>query len=138
MELREASIVEVEKRIKDAKVQLGIVTCKRMPGAAINASFCPAVLIVEMEDAVVKKASRGKAIYPAVRNLELVLEIITALDFNIKKLYRDVRSVVLLNPIVADNCIIEEIRAEGPSGYELPDIQGMRLVLSLLYTDNGN
>ena len=138
MELRELSIVEVEKRIKDARTALGLTTCKRVPTSAITASHCPAVLIIEGEDNVVKKASRGNSIYPARRNLELVLEIITILGYDIKKLYRDVRSVVLQNPVVADNCFIEEIRTEGPSGYDLPDIQGMRFILSLTYTDSGN
>jgi len=138
MEFRELSIVEVERRVKDARESMGLTTCKRIPTSAITSSHCPAVLIIEGEDLVVKKASRTNSIYPARRNLELVLEIITILGYDIKKLYRDVRSVILQNPVVAENCFIEEIRTEGPNGYDLPDIQGMRLVLSLTYTDSGN
>lgn len=138
MELREESIVEVVQRIKDARVALGLATCKRVPTSAITASNCPAILVIEGEDNIVKKASRTNSIYPARRNLELVLEIITILGYDIKKLYREVRSVILQNPVVAENCFIEEIRTEGPNGYDLPDIQGMRLVLSLTYTDSGN
>ena len=138
MELREESIVEVEKRIKDARVALGLMTCKRSPTSAINSNHCPAVIIVEGPDNIIKKSSRGTSIYPARRGLELVLEIVTTLGYDVKKLYRDVRSVVLQNPVVADNCYIEEIRTEGPDGYDLPDIQGMRLILLLTYTDQGN
>lgn len=138
MELREVSIVEVVQRIKDARVALGLATCKRVPTSAITASNCPAILVIEGEDNIVKKSSRTNSIYPARRNLELVLEIITILGYDIKKLYREVRSVILQNPVVAENCFIEEIRTEGPNGYDLPDIQGMRLVLSLTYTDSGN
>lgn len=138
MELREQSIIEVENRVKDARSILALNTCRRMPGPAISARNCPAVLIIEGEDVVVKKSNRGTSIYPARRRLELILEIVTVLGYDIKKLYRGVRSVVLQDVVVAENCIIEEIRTEGPNGYDLPDIEGMRLVLSLLYTDLGN
>ena len=58
---------------------------------------------------------------------------------DIKKLYRNVRSVVLAdNPIVADNTFIREIRTEGPNGYGLPNVIGMQLVLAMFYTDEGN
>jgi len=138
MQLREDSIVEIERRIKEARVALGLTTCKRMPSSAITSVHCPAVLLVEGEDVILKKSSRGKQIYPARRNLELILEIVTLLGYDVKKLYRDVRSIVLFDPVVADNCMIEEIRTEGPNSYDLPDIKGMRLVLSLTYTDSGN
>lgn len=138
MQLREDSIVEVERRIKEAREALGLTTCKRVPTSAITSAHCPAVLLVEGEDVILKKSSRGVQIYPARRNLELILEIITLIGYDVKKLYRDVRSIVFVNPVVADNCIIEEIRTEGPSGYDLPDIKGMRMVISLTYTDFGN
>jgi hypothetical protein len=137
MELRETCIEVIKGIIKDNKEQLGVVTCKRAPTNSITSSITPAIIIIEGDDVVLKKTSRGIKIYPVKRNLELILEIITVLGYDIKKLYRHVRSVVLQNPIVADDCYIEEIRAEGPHGYELPDVKGMRLVLSLMYTDNG-
>jgi len=138
MDLREISVIEIEKRVKDNKVLLSITTCRRMPGPAITSAHCPAVLIVEGEDNVVKTTNRNQSIYPARRQVEIILEIITTISYDIKKLYRDVRSVVVSNAVVADNCFIAEIRTEGPNGYDLPDIKGMRLVLLLTYTDFGN
>lgn len=137
MEKRELSVVEIEKRVKDAKVELGLATCRRMPGAPVTSDNCPAVLVVEGVDDVVKTSNRGNSIYPARRQVEIILEIISKLDYDVRKLYRDVRSKVVMNPAVADGCFIQEHRTEGPNGYDLPDIQGMRLVLLLFYDDDG-
>ena len=100
----------------------------------------------EETDSVLEHSKRNKTGYPAKRVLEVVLEIVVSDTTNIKQLYLDMRRVVftergsdplVFNPVLAQNTFINENRTEGPTGYGLPDVLGMRLVLDLVYTDNG-
>ena len=104
----------------------------------------PAVVMLEDIDVVVEYASRSRHGYPARRRLEVVFEVITSKNTDIKRLYRDLRQVLFtdrttgeINPNIAPNVTIFENRTEGPVGYGLPDVFGMRLVLDILYIDNG-
>jgi hypothetical protein len=64
---------------------------------------------------------------------------------SINQRYNDVRAVVLVDPwpVKLENgspdgmTMLSELRAEGPSGYGLPDVEGIRLILGLSYTDDG-
>jgi len=136
---RENGLLEIYNRVKNDKDSLGLRAFKRTPTKPIDENFLPCVFMIEGVDDVVKPATRNNTGYPCVRNLEVTLEIVTDRDTDIKKLYTDVRSVVFNGGvIVADNnTFIREIRAEGPTGYGLPDVLGMQLVLMLVYTDMG-
>jgi hypothetical protein len=59
---------------------------------------------------------------------------------DIRELYREVRSTIFNGGVVVadDNTMINEIRTEGPTGYGLPDIGGISLVLGMSYNDDGN
>lgn len=139
MQNRENGLLEIFKRINDNRVALNLNGLKRSPTTAIDEKFLPCIFMVEDVDEVIESSSRGKFGYPMRRRLEVVLEIVSSKSYDIKKLYRDVRSTVLADtPVVADNTFIREIRTEGPTGYGLPGILGMRLVLRLTYTDTGN
>lgn len=138
MENRETALVEIYNRISAKKRALGLKGFKRSPTTAINEEFLPCVFMIEDIDEVVETAQRDKFGYPMRRQLEVILEIVSDKDTDIKTLYREVRSTVFGNtPVVADKAFIREIRTEGPTGYGLPGILGMRLVLQLLYTDKG-
>ncbi len=92
---------------------------------------------IEGVDVVIKENSRNPLGYPSRRQLEVILEIIVERGVDIRALYTGIRSVVLSDATVAKNTFVMEIRTEGPSGYGLPDVSGMNLVLALTYTDNG-
>lgn len=141
MERRENGLVEIFARLYNARNTLGLKFCKRMPTKPVqpNVDTVPGIYMVEGEDSVSERNSRNPFGYPARRNLEVVLEIIAPLDSDIKALYRAVRKTVLGGSVnVADDSFIRESRTEGPAGYEVPDLQGMRMVLVLTYVDTGD
>jgi len=135
---RENGLIKIYDRIYTAKDALGLKGFKRSPTKPIDEGYLPCIFMVEDVDEVIDTSSRGKFGYPMRRRLEVVLEIITDREYDVKELYRNVRSVVLSDtPVVADNTFIQEIRTEGPTGYGLPDVLGMRLVFNMFYTDTG-
>jgi hypothetical protein len=148
MENREAGLLEIKARIKAKRTNLGIVSFKRTPTRPSGDDDLPCIFMLEGTDVIFKRASRNRLGYPAQRNLEVIIELVVnkIATPDIKSLYLNVRKTVfkvidsdppVYNSIVADNVFINENRTEGPMGYGLPDIQAMRLVLDLIYTDEG-
>ena len=143
---REDALLEIFERIKADRETLGIKTFKRTPTAPISLSDLPCIFMLEDVDTIVKRSGRGNTGYPAKRVLEVVIELATDKNTDIKALYRDVRRTIFTvrgvvpkvqSSRLADDAFINEARTEGPTGYGLPDVLGMRLVLDLVYTDNG-
>jgi len=136
---REEGLLELYKRVKDEREALGLMAFKRTPTMPINEDKLPCVFMIEGPDEITKYASRGQTGYPVDRVLEVTFELVSNRDLDIKTLYRGVRSAIFVGGIVvADkSTFIREIRTEGPTGYGLPDVTGMRLVLALRYTDDG-
>lgn len=143
---REAGLLEIYNRIKADRVTLGITSFKRIPTAPSEFSDLPCVFMLEGVDVVIKASARSNHGYPCTRNLEVPLELVTKDSTDIKTLYLGLRRTVfkeigsdppVYNAIIANNTFINENRTEGPMSYGLPDILVMRLVLNLIYTDNG-
>lgn len=137
---REAGIVEINNRLIAAKDTIGLKGLKRTPTRPIDEKYLPCVYIHEGNDEIAKPSNRTPTGYPCKRVLELVIEIIANESLNdIKLLYRVVRSAVFNGGVIVadDNTLINEIRTEGPTGYGLPDMIGMSLVLAMSYTDYG-
>lgn len=137
MKNREDALVEIEKRCYDNRVEIAVNTFKRAPTRPIDSYAYPAIFMYEGDDELVQASQRDALGYPAKRLLEVTLEIITDETTDIKAKYRKVRNAVLSNPVVAPTATIKEIRTEGPVGFGLPDVLGMRLVLALSYIDDG-
>ncbi len=138
---RELGIAEIANRIKTVSPSLGIKTFKRTPLNPVDSYDTPFVFIYEGDDVITDYSNRSPGGYPAKRKLELPVELIvdsTDSTFNLKQLYRDLRSAILVDTTVAQNTTIYELRAEGPFGYGVPKLLGMRLVLALIYFDAGN
>ena len=140
MKNREDGLLELYNRIYTAKNELGLKGFKRSPTKPVDEEFLPCIFMVEDVDEIIDHSSRNQTGYPCKRVLEVTLEIVSDREADIKKLYRDVRTVVFADGVVVadDQTFIREIRTEGPTGYGLPDVLGMRLVLALVYTDKGN
>lgn len=137
---REIGLLAIYNRIKAAKEAntLVVTSFKRSPTKPIDENKLPCIFMIEGVDEVVKPSTRNPLGYPASRDLEVTLEIVSSATTDIKKLYRDVRLAVLKDgAVVTKNTLIREARTEGPTGYGLPDILGMRLVLLLSYMDEG-
>lgn len=146
MKNREDGLLEIYERLKVNRVTLGIKTFKRTPTTPIIESDLPCVFMMEGTDSIMEHSKRNSTGYPAKRMLEVTLEIVTSKDTDIKSLFEDIRRVVftkrntdpvVYSSILAENTFISESNTEGPTGYGLPDILGMSLVLNLVYIDNG-
>ncbi len=140
MDRREEGLLEIISRIKAAKDadSLAVTSFKRNPTSPVNVDDLPCIFMLEGEDPIVKRASRDMLGYPAERELEVTLELITTADIDIKSLKKNLRIAVLKDgAIVAPNTFIREVRTEGPTGYGLPDVLGIRFVLSMRYIDAG-
>ena len=142
---REAGLTEIYNRLYDNRVALGC-KFKRTPTQPATAEDLPCIFMLESVDNVIEHSKRNKVGYPARRVLEVVLEVIATREEDVKQLYLDIRRIVftvrgtdpaVYSSILGDNVFINENRTEGPNGYGLPDVVGMRLVLDLVYTDNG-
>lgn len=140
MQLREQGLNEVYQRVKEQRITLGLKAFKRTPTTPIDDKYLPAIFMDEGIDEVTVSSERNPTGYPMRRVLEIIIELVVLKsETDIKQLYIDVRKAVFNGGVVvADNTIIKEIRTEGPNGYGLPNIVGMRLVLALSYTDDGN
>lgn len=143
---RENGLLEIYERLKANRLALGIKTFKRTPTAPASEADLPCIFMSEETDNVVEHSKRNKTGYPAKRVLEVALEVIATRDTDIKQLFNDIRRVifterdsspVVYTSILTENTFINENRTEGPASYGLPDVIGMRIVLDLVYTDNG-
>jgi len=134
---REEGLIEIFNRIKDNRLVLGLVSFQRSPTNPIDFTVMPSLFMLEGTDIIVTPSKRGPNVYPARRQLEVTLELVTSSSVNIRALLLQLRVVVLTDTVVAQNTFIQELRAEGPNGYGIPDVLGMRLVLGLMYTDEG-
>ena len=146
MDNKQAGLEEIYERIKEAKDDLGLLSFKWNPTKPVDQAMMPSVVMTEDVDNIIQRSSRSKTGYPAKGVAEIVIEVFTSTDVDIKTLYRQLRKSVFAkrdsdpveyDPCVANNVFINENRTEGPSGVGLPDVMGMSLVLDLVYTDNG-
>jgi len=145
---REDSLTELYERIKANRTELGLASFKQTPTEPIKDDDLPCVVMIEGVDNVIVHSSKNNAGYPVRRVLEVTLELITTKDTEIKTLLRDLRRIVFTErntdpPVYNARLLpsgrtgsIQESRTEGPTGYGLPDILGMSLVLDLVYTDD--
>lgn len=147
MDSRELGLVEVYERIKAKRSEIGLLTFKRTPTKPLDPKNTPLCVMLEDEDNIIKRSSRGVSPYPAVRRLEVHLEIIcNETTHQVKPMYSLLRKAVFtnrdaINPQidfrVAKGVTVSESRSEGPYPYGVPNLIGMRLILNLEYTDEG-
>ena len=145
---KEEALLEIKERIKSVKDSLGLVTFIRNPTVPVDKSEMPAIFMFDGVDHISKFSSICSTGYPAQGVAEIVVDLITAdkidnVSVDIKLMYRTVRAAIFVNvnPVLRENGSVDpsvyfrEARTEGPNGYGLPDIVGMRLILELFYTD---
>jgi len=138
MENREAGLQVLYNRIKDARIELDIKTFRRTPSVPVEHDDLLCVFMTEGIDRIVKPHSRDWLGYPARREVEIILEMISVDTYDIRAFYTRFRRVALSSAKLSDDCIVREVRAVGPSGYHAPNVIGIQLVCAMTYTDKGN
>lgn len=145
---RELGLVEIYERLELVHVLIGLKTFRRNPTKPLRQEHLPYLIMDEGTDVILKHGDRRNHGYPARRSLEVQFEIAASKDL-INGLFLDVRKACFaekgtfentpptFNAIVSEHTFINENRTEGPTGIEIPDILVKRLVLDLVYTDNG-
>ena len=146
MRKRVLAVAEVKKRIKDAKDALGVKTFKYNPQKGLLATELRAVCLTEGVDEILRRSSRNPRGFPMDRGVELIVDIVDVVTptSDIRKVCIDVREIIMstIYPVTIDGNVdpttfLSELRIEGPFGYGLPDVEGIRLILSLNYIDPG-
>lgn len=142
---REAGLEEMYQRLKAVYQEIGIKHFRRNPTKAVGKEKYPALFMDEGVDNIIDPSKRTSHGYPARRACEVIFEINTTSEMDIRALYGDVRKALftvretdppVFSPIIAQNIFFREVRTEGPSGVNVPDVLIMSLVVELIYTDN--
>lgn len=131
-------LIDRIKTDKDGANTLGLNRFKDSPTYSLNDP--PILIMLEGEDPVIKASKRSDVIYPCMREVEIILElIVNETVSDVRSLLRVLRNIVFTGGVVLlEGVFIREIMAVGPIGYGVPEILGMKLILGMLYTDNGN
>jgi hypothetical protein len=148
MDNREDSLLELYERIKANRTDLGLVSFKRTPTVPVDESEMPCLIMLEGTDSIIAHSSKNSSGYPVRRVLKVTLELIVTKDVAVKTLLKNLRRIVFTErgtdpPIYNARLLpstrtgfIQETSTEGPTGYGLPNVLGMSLVLDLVYTDD--
>lgn len=139
MQVRKDVLAALIERVKANRVLLNIKTFKHNPTTAFTAADLPGIFMYEGVDHIVKASGSTQLGYPAIRECEVTLEIITDNRYDALTMFRAVRSTILNenSPRLVEGSSMREKYSEGPNGYGVPDVLGMRLVLGLTYMDDG-
>jgi len=147
---RVLAIAEIKKRIKDNRNTLvsgGIKSFHENLQRGLVLADLPAVCLSEGPDEILKRTARNPRGLPMDRMVEIIIDtvLVKAVGTDIRKVCIDIREVVLstihpvtINSVVDNTTFLSELRIEGPFGYGLPDVEGIRLVLGLNYVDKGS
>lgn len=147
MKKRVLAVAEIKKRIKDARTALGVTSFHYNPQRGLIGSDLRAVCLTEGIDDIIKRSSRDPRGFPLHRGVELIVDIVDNVTptSDICKVCIDVREVIMdtIYPVTVDGVVdpttfLSELRIEGPFGYGIPDVEGIRLILYLNYIDPGN
>lgn len=145
MNLKDESIIEIKRRIYVQRATIGLNKFRYAPTTPIELDDCPACVMIEGIDDIIKRSSRTTPTTNGYTRLaEIIIEVIAEKDANgmpetIKSIFRQVKSAVLENihpvPEQKQSVFMQEARTEGPMGYGIPNALIMRLVLELMYQD---
>lgn len=145
MDSREIAVNELIARLQARKEEIGLVKFLETPSGEIDPDKLPAILLEEGTDQINTHSNRTKSGYPSKRMLELSFEcVVDVRSTNIRDFCKSVRRALFLDKEVdqvdvqlSDDVFMIEDKMEGPFGYGLPNVNGMRLILNLFYTDEG-
>lgn len=144
---RVLAMAEIKERIEAARVALGIKTFHQNLQRGLKGDELTALCVSEGADEIVKRTSRNPRGLPQDRFVEIIIDLVAVKSElpDIRKRIIDTREVILVDiyPVKFEGVndtttFLSELRIEGPFGYGLPNVEGIRLVLGLNYIDSGS
>ncbi len=138
MKNKNTALKSIFQSIKDAKSTIGIKTFRwAADDVTIKQEELPCVFMGVGADSISQYGTRDYLGYPATRIAQVVLELVVEKGTDIDTMIQSLRKTVLTNYKISNDSIIRELSVVGPTGYNLPGIKGMSLILGLRYIDNG-
>ena len=149
VDTRENSLVAIENRIINNKIEIGLKAFYINSNILISKDNVPAIKIIEGNDNVKSDSKRGSSNYSTKRQLEIDVQVINK-DINdkgksIKNLFSIVKrsifyvkndeNIYVYSNNLTNSSFINEIRTIGPLSYEASGLIGMVLVVGLNYID---
>lgn len=135
---KEQGLLEIKERVEASKDIIGLKGFRRTPTKPTDSKYLPCVYMHEGIDIIAVNSSRNPFGFPRRRSLEVELEVIVKRDVvDMKSVFKQVRAAVFGDTpaLVGGKVTIFELRTEGPTGYGLPDVVGMSLVLGMNYPE---
>jgi hypothetical protein len=145
MKYRKAASFELFNRIKAAKDFIGLKSFKVGPAEVPAHDMVPQCVMVFGEDRPIKKSARSANGFPQDRVAELFFDIIDVPSSDLETKIKEVRNKVMsdTHPVkdelgnVVVSCFISESMFVGPIPFGVPGLSAIRLVLELVYSDDG-
>lgn len=148
MKKRKQAIDVLINRFREHQDDLSIKTLKLNPNTEIYDADMPALVLTNGIDIVIKETARNIRGIPMIRSFTLMAELI----INRKNTDLDlIQSVCLMRDILLDQpyplflddgkpdrtTYFRELGIEGPYSYRVAYIEGVKLMIGLIYEDNG-
>jgi len=138
MTIRELGMTELEKRCKPLINSIPLKKVLRLPDRQIDSSDMPCILIMEGEDKINKRSSRGFLGYPLMRSLSVIVECWDHSSGNVENIKKEALEAIQFNSgVLIDQVLIREEKTIGPFNLGVPRILGIRIVFEMSYIDNG-
>ena len=144
---RQLACAEVYKRIKDSRKLIGLKSFKKLTTVRAKIEEAPICFMSYGSDNIIKRSSRTSAISRpgegSTRSLEIFLELVCPSNIDIEEICAKIRKVILADPHPIQNTdgkkdkttFLLEDRTEGPTGYGIPEVTAMILVITVIYID---
>jgi hypothetical protein len=138
MEARQEALDAIRLSITNAKEDIGLNTFRWAEDTtAIKADELPCIFLGVGDDPITGYSNRGYLGYPATRMAQVIVELVVESGTDLKTMFEKLRKAILENYQTSDTSAIRELRTIGPTGYNVPGVKGVSLILGLRYIDTG-
>ena len=148
MKKRNQSVDVLINRFREHQDDLGIKTLKLNPNTEIYDADMPALVLTNGIDIVLKETARNIRGIPMIRSFTLMAELIINkknTDMDLIQAVCLMRDILLEQPypLTLDDgrpdrtTYFRELGIEGPYSYRVAYIEGVKLMIGLIYEDNG-
>ena len=138
MENRQEALNAIKLSITNAKNDIGLNTFRwAEDNTTIKADELPCIFLGVGDDPITGYSNRGYLGYPATRMAQVIVELVVESGTDIKTMFKKLRKAILENYQTSETSAIRELRTIGPTGYNVPGVKGVSLILGLRYIDEG-
>jgi len=135
---REIGLVEVLERCQTLLTTIPLKNVFRVPNKQIDQDDMPCVLLLESEDVVTKRSTTNFIGYPCARNMQVIIECWDLISGDAKNIKNEVLKAVLADKgKLGTGRLIREVKLLGPINFNIPNIEGFRVILEMTYNDLG-